>query len=61
MDSNKKLINIITTQEELIMLNNALNEALSEIEDWEFETRIGSSKKEARSLMTKIGKFIVEA
>ena len=60
MNSDKKPVTITTTQAELIILNNSLNEVLSEIEDWEFDTRIGYSKKEAKFLMKKIKKLLDE-
>lgn len=42
------------TRKELGLLANALNEASEEIEEWEFETRLGSTPDEAEELRTAI-------
>jgi hypothetical protein len=44
------------TQAELALINNALNEVTNglHIEDWEFETRLGASREEARSLLSEV-------
>ena len=45
------------SKDELTLLCNALNELLrgpDAIEDWEFQTRTGSTKEEAESLMKKL-------
>ncbi len=50
------------SKDELILLNNALNEILhgpEAIEDWEFQTRIGSTKEEAESLLKKLKEQLV--
>ncbi len=39
---------------ELLMIRNALNEVLHEIEDWEFETRMGCSRELAQSLLKAV-------
>jgi hypothetical protein len=40
--------------DEIIALTNALNESLELIEEWEFETRMGVTKLEARSLLAAL-------
>jgi hypothetical protein len=42
------------TRDELVLLANALNEALEAVEGWEFDTRLGGSPDEARELRSKI-------
>jgi len=36
---------------EIVALNNALNESLEHLEEWEFETRMGVSREQVRSLL----------
>ncbi len=43
------------TSHEIVILNNALNEALEALPDWEFSIRMGASQKEARQLLSEIG------
>jgi hypothetical protein len=40
--------------DEIIALTNALNESLELIKEWEFETRMGVTKLEARSLLAAL-------
>jgi hypothetical protein len=42
--------------DELVLLNNCLNEVCNgvHIDDWEFQTRIGSPRSSVRSLLDKI-------
>ncbi len=37
--------------DEVIALNNALNESLEHLEEWEFETRMGVSRDQVRALL----------
>jgi len=39
---------------ELTIINNALNESLELLEDFEFETRMGATKQETRDLLKKV-------
>ncbi len=46
---------------DLITINNALNEILhgpDSIEEWEFQTRVGITKEEARKTLLKIKKLL---
>lgn len=42
------------TAREVVTLINALNESLEHLEDWEFETRMGTSKSEAQELLSSL-------
>ncbi len=44
------------TEDELLIINGCLNEVCNglDIEDWEFPTRIGLGREEARELLKKI-------
>jgi hypothetical protein len=48
------------TREELITINNALNEIcnIDHIADWEFQTRMGVDRLEARQVLAKINHII---
>ncbi len=54
--SDGDAVTISMTQAELALINNALNEVTNglHIEDWEFETRLGASREEARSLLSEV-------
>lgn len=51
-------VTIVATRDELMLLANSLNEALEAVEDWEFDTRLGSSVDEARALHATINEFL---
>lgn len=43
---------------ELMVLNNALNEAIHELDEWEFPIRVGASVEAARALREAIGQLM---
>ena len=45
-------------EEELLILNSALNEICNGIDIAEFETRIGSDRNEVAALLSKIGNIL---
>ena len=53
---NNADINI--TESELLILNAALNEICNGLDIFEFETRIGSEKREVAVLLSKIGNIL---
>jgi len=55
---DEKEVTIAATRDELILLANSLNEALEAVEDWEFDTRLGSSVDEARALHATINEIL---
>ncbi|MCW0314796.1 hypothetical protein [Pantoea ananatis] len=54
----KKNAEINITEEELLILNSALNEICNGIDIAEFETRIGSERSEVIALLSKIGNIL---
>jgi hypothetical protein len=51
-------IELRMNQDELVILNNALNEVCHGFEVDEFETRIGSSREQASVLLQAIGQLL---
>lgn len=51
-------VTVRLTVEELVAVNNALNEACSEIEDWEFSTRMGCELADAQALLAQVSNAI---
>jgi hypothetical protein len=54
--ANLDQLTLELSRAELTLLNNALNEVCNgvEIEEWEFSTRLGASRDEARELLQRI-------
>jgi hypothetical protein len=46
------------TRAELLLLAGSLNEAIEAVEDWEFSTRLGTDKANARTLRTELDNLI---
>jgi hypothetical protein len=46
------------TRAELLLLAGSVNEAIDAVEDWEFSTRLGAEKDDARALRTQLGDLI---
>lgn len=46
------------TRAELLLLAGSVNEAIEAVEDWEFSTRLGTDKANARALRTELGDLI---
>jgi hypothetical protein len=49
---------LFLTDSELNILHNCFEKAFKEIDDWEFQTRIGISTLEARYIKEKLMKFL---
>jgi hypothetical protein len=49
------------TRDDLATLASTIGEALEAVEDWEFQTRVGVSKEEARALGSRIGELLRES
>jgi hypothetical protein len=43
---------------QLLLLAGSVNEAIEAVEDWEFATRLGAEKQEARQLRAELGEVI---
>lgn len=46
------------SREQLLLLAGSLNETIEAIEDWEFSTRLGAGKDDARQLRAELGSLI---
>jgi hypothetical protein len=57
----KSKIIVAFSPEELAFLSNAINEALEAVEEWEFQTRTGETRKRAIEIRTQFGKLLDEA
>lgn len=58
---SERHIELVLTEAELILVNNALNEILNgpcAIEEWEFETRTGASRSTLLELLGKVRRGI---
>jgi hypothetical protein len=47
-------VRIDLTWDELVLFNNALNEVCNGIDVWEFSTRLGATRDEARQLLREV-------
>ena len=54
-------ITVTISVDELVFLCNAINEALEAVEDWEFQTRTGNSRKRATEILGQLRKVLDEA
>jgi hypothetical protein len=64
MDATRVAKNEITisfSPNELAFLSNAINEALEAVEDWEFQTRTGETRKGASDIQAQLRKLLDEA
>ena len=51
---------VALSREELVLISNALNEVCNgvDIPDWEFQTRLGRTREEARDLLARISDLL---
>jgi hypothetical protein len=49
---------VFVTEAELVLLNNALNELLNGVDISDFDTRLGTSRKDAEELLHQIGSLL---
>lgn len=54
IQTSKDSASVSFTEAELILLNNALNEALNGLDISEFDTRLGASRQETEELVHQI-------
>ncbi len=57
----KDKITVVFSQEELAFLSNAVSEALEAVEEWEFQTRTGETRKRAMEIHAQLGELLDEA
>jgi len=50
----KDEITLTLSRDELVLLGNAVNEALELVDEWEFQTRTGESRKRAMEMLDNI-------
>lgn len=57
VDDESRTIQVVLGEDELALIANALNEVCNgaEIEDFEFSTRLGADRSEARELLAEVG------
>jgi hypothetical protein len=53
-------VNLVLSREDLRIIRNALNEITNgvQIEDWEFQTRMGVTRVEARAVLVGLGEAV---
>ncbi|HOX08345.1 MAG TPA: hypothetical protein PK280_18265 [Planctomycetota bacterium] len=51
-------VEVRLSQDELVIINNAINEALEALDQSEFGTRMGASVSEAQALLSQLGAMI---
>lgn len=56
--TSKDSASVSFTEAELVLLNNALNEVLNELDVSEFSTRLGNSRQEAEELLHQINMLL---
>lgn len=61
VDITKGQITVAFSPEELAFLCNAVNELLEAIEEWEFQTRTGETRKSAVEMMTQLRRLLDDA
>jgi hypothetical protein len=49
---------LAVTRDELVALAGAVNESIEAVEGWEFHTRLGVTRDEARALGLRIGEVL---
>jgi hypothetical protein len=56
IDSDSRSARMVLSQGDLLILNNALNEVCNgvDIEDFEFSTRLGAERSDARQLLAQL-------
>jgi hypothetical protein len=52
------MVDVRMTKDELVLIANMANEALEAVDDWEFQTRLGSEKERARSVKNQLREII---
>lgn len=60
VDGESRMVRVVLGESELALIANALNEACNgvEIEDFEFSTRLGVERSEARELLAEISAML---
>ena len=59
LDDEQRVV-LSMTRQELFLIAGAVNEIIDAIEDWEFSSRLGTSKDDARGLRSELRRIISE-
>jgi hypothetical protein len=51
---------LTVSREQLLLLAGCVNEAIEAVDDWEFSTRLGTEKGDARRLRAELGSLITK-
>ena len=57
----KNRITILFSPEEVAFLSNAINESVEAVEEWEFQSRTGETRKRAMEIQAQLGELFDEA
>jgi hypothetical protein len=57
VDQSSQIV-LHVSRAELLLLAGSVNEAIEAVEDWEFSTRLGADKADARALGAGLGALI---
>jgi len=57
---DNQAITIVFSTSELAFLCNAINESLEAVEEWEFQTRMGETRKGAAEMLVELRKLLHE-
>jgi hypothetical protein len=60
LHEDRERVVLSLTRAELLLLAGSVNEAIEAVEDWEFSTRLGADKGEARALGGELRRAISE-
>lgn len=60
INMTKGKIQIEFSVDELVMVNNALNETLNEIDLFEFQTRVGYTFEEVEVLLSEVNVYLTQ-
>ena len=61
MNITKDRITVFFSPTEVTFLCNAINESLEAVEEWEFQTRMGETRKNATEMLAQLCKLLDEA
>lgn len=59
IDDEERVV-LSMTRRELFLLAGAINETIDAVDDWEFASRLGTSKDDARGLRLELRRIISE-
>jgi hypothetical protein len=57
----KDKVTVVFSPEEIAFLLNAINEALEAVEEWEFQTRTGETRKRAMEVQSQLLEILDES